>query len=155
MTARLAVWLWRSVCCRYSRKCLFSISLWSFFPCFTAPTLEPTENARLLEFYFWIAVLYVEGVFFCCTFHVCIPHGFNNGLIFEIVFKSAYLRWAAHSWAPSVCIHFVLVSSTEFFGLMYFSRINIQNLGIAYLIFRGEIYRFKLCFTISVNIFHN
>jgi len=93
--------------------------------------------------------------FFFYTFHVCIPHGFNNGLIFEIVFKSAYLRWAAHSWAPSVCIHFVLVSSTEFFGLMYFSRINIQNLGIAYLIFRGEIYRFKLCFTISVNIFHN
>jgi len=97
----------------------------------------------------------VEGVFFFVRFTFAFPHGFNNGLIFEIVFKSAYLRWAAHSWAPSVCIHFVLVSSTEFFGLMYFSRINIQNLGIAYLIFRGEIYRFKLCFTISVNIFHN
>lgn len=155
MTARLAVWLWRSVCCRYSRKCLFSISLWSFFPMFYRPHIGANRKRTLIGILFLDRRFICGGSFFFCTFHVCIPHGFNNGLIFEIVFKSAYLRWAAHSWAPSVCIHFVLVSSTEFFGLMYFSRINIQNLGIAYLIFRGEIYRFKLCFTISVNIFHN
>jgi len=44
------------------------------------------------------------------TFSVCMPpNGFNNGLIFEIVFKSAYLRYAAHSWP--IGMRFVLVNS--------------------------------------------
>jgi len=121
-----AVGLW----VRSPRKCLFSTSLWTFSPCFSDP-----PNARLLEFYFWID--WSWGDIFSTFFVWMPPNGFNNGLIFEIVFKSAYLRYAAHSWP--IGMRFVLVNSWTFLGFMYFSRINIHNLVIAYLIFSGEI----------------
>jgi len=60
-----------------------------------------------------IGILFLDrlrmGGYFFNVFRLHAPNGFNNGLIFEIVFKSAYLRYAAHSWP--IGMRFVLVNS--------------------------------------------